>query len=135
MKLMVKQLEEDIDLLADLVRVHSTYRPGIVAGEICRISADGKSILAVARNTRKNERGVIRLDDAMRKHLGVDEGEKVDFTITKANRWDNFMWAWRATNPVNRVAAQLGVISLALGLLSLIFPVWQLYQTILTGAK
>lgn len=93
------------------------------------MEANGKCVRAVARNLPTSEIEFIELDYAMMKRLAITVGEKVDFKISKANRWDKFIWAWQATNPVNQIAAKLGIISVVLGILSLILAVWSLYLT------
>lgn len=116
MKLVVRQAERS-DVFGDLVRVHFSHRPGIGAGNICRIEANGRRIRAVARNTLRNEKGVILLDNVMREKLGLSDNATAEFAITPGNTWDDFWWAWGASNPVNRIAARLAALSVALGLI------------------
>jgi hypothetical protein len=81
------------------------------AAQLCRITANGVTVLAVARNSHGNDVEGIWLDDAMRSHLRVKEGAKADFEIKKV-RWDQeFAWLWHAANPIIRAPGGLAVIS------------------------
>ena len=118
MRLLVHQLIKE-DVFQDIVRVHRSHRKGIAAGQLCRITANGATVLAVARNSHGNDVEGIWLDDAMRSHLRVKEGAKADFEIKKA-RWDQeFAWLWNAANPIIRAPGRLAVISFILGLFGL----------------
>lgn len=128
-KLTVKQVDKE-DVFGDLARVHTSHRPDIRAGYICRIRVNERSILAVARNSKGNETGTIALDDALRTRLQVKEREAYTFTITKAGAWDQFIWAWSASDPVNRVASRLGALSVGLGVLGLLLGILSLYLTL-----
>jgi hypothetical protein len=129
MMLKVNQVEK-ADIFGDLVRVHSSHRPSIVAGEIIRVSQKNKSTLAVARNSPNNDREGIWMDDAMRARLDVRAGDICDFSFHKATNWENFLWAWKVTNPVNRIAAQLGVVSVVLGLLGAVLGILSVYLSL-----
>jgi hypothetical protein len=126
MKLMVRQVEKS-DVFGDLVRVHASHRPALAAGEICCVTANGRSTYAVARNTLANQRDVISLDDAMRRRLMVKDGSEYEFAIARANWWGSFLWAWQASNPVNRIAAQLAVLSVVLGAIGVLLGAISLY--------
>lgn len=126
LKVMRAQMD---DVFGDIVRVHISHRP-VYAGDILKVSVNGNTILAIARNTQNNERDVIRLDDALRRRLRVDPDETHAFRLSAANSWDQFMWAWRATNPVNRIAARLAGLSLALGVAGILLGLLSLYLTL-----
>jgi hypothetical protein len=133
MRLTVHRHEKESDIFEDVVRIHTSHRQingqTIYAGDICRVEANEKCVRAVARNLPASESEFIEIDYAMMKRLAVAVGEQVEFKISKANRWDKFIWAWQATNPVNQIAAKLGIISVVLGMLSLILAVWSIYLT------
>jgi hypothetical protein len=119
LKLKVHQVATS-DVFQDMVRVYRSHRHGIRAGQLCRVKANGATILAVARESPNNETDGIWLDDAMRTRLGLREGTTADFEINGA-RWDQeFTWLWRASDPVNRTAGRLAVISFVLGLIGLL---------------
>jgi hypothetical protein len=45
----------------------------------------------------------------------LEDGDLIDVTLRKATTWENFLWVWRASNPVNRVAGRLAMLSVLLG--------------------
>ena len=125
MKLTVHQVPKS-DVFSDSVRVHYSHRPEVAAGRIMRVCANGKVIRAVARSAIKNDRGGVWLDDAMRKYLGVRDDKEADFEFKPPTVWDEWIWAWHASNAVTRVAARISLISLFLGVLGLVLGVWSL---------
>jgi hypothetical protein len=127
MKLIVHQVQKD-DIFHDMVRVHSSHRKGIAAGQICRITANGKTVLAVARGAPGNDTTGIWLDDAMRTRLNLKERSTAEFEIKKAQWHQEFSWLWHASDPVNRTAGRLGLISLVLGLIGLALGVISLVK-------
>jgi hypothetical protein len=125
--LLVHQAAKD-DILRNIVRVHRSHRPDIKAGQVCRITTNGCTIVAVARGSPSNDVDGIWLDDAMRFKLGVKEGKTADFKIRKA-RWDQeFTWMWSSSDPVDRTAGRLGIISLILGLIGLASGVISIFK-------
>ncbi|MGO8975718.1 MAG: hypothetical protein ACLQNV_19605 [Steroidobacteraceae bacterium] len=121
------QVSKD-DVFQDMVRVHRSRRKGIGAGQLCRVTANGATILAVARGSPGNDVEGIWLDDAMRSRLGVKEGTTADFEIKKA-RWDQeFAWLWYASNPIIRAPGRLAVISFILGLFGLALGLMSLFK-------
>jgi hypothetical protein len=128
-KLEVKQADS-ADVFQDMVRVHHSYRPKIAAGRICCVQANGEKIRATARNTTANETGVIYLDNVMRKKLRVKDGESAEFTISKGSVWDEFVWAWTASDPVSRIGSRLAVLSVCLGLLGFALGVISIWLSV-----
>ena len=127
MKLFVHQVPKD-DIFRDVVRVHRSHREGIRAGQICRITTNGVTALAVARGAPNNDEDGIWLDDAMRSRLTVKEGTTADIEIKKA-RWDQeFAWLWYSSDPANRTAGRLGIISLVLGFIGLVLGLIALFK-------
>jgi hypothetical protein len=119
---MVKSLSLG-DIFEDMARVHLDHRPGTKAGRVIVISSGNKRIRALARGAPANSRNTIHLDQAMRDKLGVPLNKEVDFDIEGGRFWDEFLWAWNATNAMPRVAARLGVISVLLGAVGLILGI------------
>ena len=117
-RLMVKSLSLG-DISEDMARVHLDHRPGSNAGRVIVLKVGSKRVRALARGAPANSRGTIHLDQAMRDKLDVALNTEVDFTITRGRFWDEFLWAWQATNAMPRVAARLGTISVMLGMLGL----------------
>jgi hypothetical protein len=127
MRLMVHQVLRD-DIFHDMVRVHRSHREGINAGQIIRVSANGKTVLAVARGAPGNDTNGIWLDDVMRTRLSFKEGATAKFKMDKASWLQEFTWLWHSSDPVNRTAGRLGVISFVLGLFGLALGLISLFK-------
>ena len=117
-RLIVKKLSLG-DVFQDMARVDLEHRQHSKAGKVIVIKAHGKTAWALARGAPGRDSTSIFLDDATRDRLDLSAGDLVDFTITKAAFWDEFLWAWFATNASVRVAARLGVLSVILGFVGL----------------
>jgi len=126
MMLKVHQVTKE-EVFGDLVRVSYSHRPNTRAGQIIRVSANGRTVRAVARGAPSNNTSGIWLDDALRQRLGLQSRQAADFRFSRANLWDEFVWAWRASNPVTRVAARISLISGLLGLVSVFLGLLSLY--------
>ena len=112
--LKVHQVELD-EVFEDMARVAYEHRRHSKAGKIIVLKVSDRVARVMARGAPGRDQSSIYLDDATRERLGVSSGQKADFTIKRARFWDEFVWAWQATNPVTRVAGRLGIIALALG--------------------
>jgi hypothetical protein len=111
-------LSDVMDDFARFDNIHRTFDGKLVrAGRLVVLSANGKSVRVVARGQAKDAKGEIRLSSETRTRLAIKSGQTVVFTIAAATLWDEFWWAWGASNPVNRIAARLGLISVGLGFL------------------
>jgi hypothetical protein len=128
-KLTVHEIDRE-DVFLDSMRVHYSHRPGIRSGRLCRVTANGKSTFAIARNTLKNDREGIWLDNVQRQNLGgIREGDKLDFKVTKASSLREIVWLWNASNPANRIPGRLGIVSFGLGIVGLLLGAWSVYLT------
>jgi hypothetical protein len=122
MRLTVEALSVE-DTWKDIVRIHEPDRLDednnqISRGTICRIRTGDKSKWVVARGLSK-KRGVIQMDRNVRDDLGVETGDHCDFTLERL-RWVQSLWfPWKASDPMYRIPAQLGLISLILGAIGL----------------
>jgi hypothetical protein len=123
MKLKVHSVKSE-DFLQDLVRVHGSNRKGIRAGQLCKVTANGKNIIAIARDT--SNRTAIFLDSTRRDALDVKTGEEADFHFDQATWLEEFVWVWQASDPIDRTAGRLGILSLCLGLLGMFLGVLSL---------
>lgn len=128
-KLKVIQLELD-DVFLDMVRVHLDHRPKTRAGDVVRISCGKRSLLAVARGSRKNKKDVIAIDLESRRKLDLKAGDEVVFNIKKVGFIGQFCWAWNATDAMPRIGARLGLLSLFLGILGGILGVLSIWPSI-----
>lgn len=124
MKLKVHSVRSE-DFLRELVRVHNSNRQGIRAGELCKVTANGKHIIAIARHT--GNRTAIFLDSTKRKALNIKTGEEADFHFDRATWFQEFIWVWRASDPIDRTAGRLGILSLSLGILGIFLGVLSLF--------
>jgi len=106
------------DLFQDVVRIHRSHRKDIRTGSLCQVNANGRSIIAIARNSL-GDKNDIGLDSSQRIGLGVRPGEEVDFNIVRVPWYGQLLWVWRASDPVNRTAGRLGILSMVLGIIGL----------------
>jgi hypothetical protein len=107
------------DVFGDMARVNKDYRPFAKAGRVIRIRCEGKMVRAVARGEPAGGKDRIILDSSTRQKLGVKLNTPTNFTFEMADSWDEFVWAWQATDAMPRIAARLGLISVILGLIGL----------------
>ncbi len=130
MKLRVESARID-DVLEDVVRVNEKHRVDgngqrIETGTIYSVKVGGQKVYAVARGTA--EEGVISMDEAIRDRLRVSLGDTIDPLFAPAGIWGEQIWGWRASHPVTRAAARLGIISLVLGVVGLVLGIISLFH-------
>lgn len=118
---MLRVKQSDLrDVMGDIARfdkMHRTFDGKLVrAGRVVVLKANKKTERVVARGPAGVKADEIALTLETRQRLGISSGECACFTIAKANVFDEFLWAWTATNPTDRIAARLGVTSVILGL-------------------
>ena len=87
------------------------------------VYANGRIVRAVARGAPKNDKKGIYLDLATRGKLAVALGAEIEVDFQRADTMDQLLWAWSAPDAMPRIAARLGVLSVALGLLGLLLGV------------
>ena len=102
MKLKVRSVRSE-DFLQDLIRVHSSNRKGLRAGQLCKVTAHGKHII----------------------------GEETEFQFNEVTWLEELNWVWRASDPVSRTAGRLGIVSLWLGAIGLLLGVWSIVSGLL----
>jgi hypothetical protein len=121
--LTIVQLESD-EFFEDMVRVHHEHRPNIGAGQICKITCGSRSAMAVARGAKSNSRDTIAVSGKTRKSLGISAfNESVTIEISEAGLLDQIIWGCRASDPIARIATQLGLLSLILGMLGVVLGI------------
>lgn len=118
MKLRVGKLEK-IDAWKDIVRVKSQFRKDkngkhIKRGTICRITVGKSSAWAIVHG-RESKDNVIQMDLNMRLALKVSLNDEYDFSLEKLGRLRSLWFPWRASDPIVRLPAQLGFVSLFIG--------------------
>lgn len=124
MRLTVRQLEKP-DVYKDLVRVPERHRKDgtgrpIRESSICKVTVEGRSTLVSARGLAGETAEIIRMDDKTRLDLGVTDGSEHDFTLERVWWPNQFRWAWNSSDPAPAIAARIGLVSLSLGVLSLV---------------
>jgi hypothetical protein len=116
--LIVRTLPSE-DTWKDIVRIKKEFRKDtkgnhINRGTICRITVEGKSKWVVIHG-RETDDPVIQMDLNVRLGLGVKTGKTYDFAIEKLSLVQRLWFPWRASDPIYRIPAQLGLISFILG--------------------
>lgn len=104
----------------DMVRVnyHSRGR-GVKEGQIYLLSRRGaKGILVCVRGNETPD--VILIDAQTRRKLNIEKGQIYDFSFRKVGAIGQLIWTYNASEPNIRIAAQMGIVSLTMGLISLL---------------
>lgn len=129
--LTVRPAERD-EVFTDMVRIHRSHRVDrdnsvIPAGKVIRIDHAGKHVYAIARGLPdtippypEKDRALL-MDEFIRQRLAVSSGEKIDRCgIRGATPLERIFWYLWATNPAVHVPAWLAVISIGIGVLSIV---------------
>lgn len=132
-KLKVAEAREE-DVFEDIVRINFRYRQDkagqtIPSGAVCRISVGHKSARAIVRGLPAEEGPLIRLDESLRRVIGVKSGDEIEIVLKRAGFFEEVVWCWQATNPTYRISARLAVLSVLLGLIGLVLGVISLCLT------
>ncbi len=113
------------DVYKDIARIPEVFRiddkgQTIPEGTVCRVSAPGgKSVLLALRGQQEHNSPAIHIDERTRNRLGIKVRDEVALAIRQLGWWGQFRWALDASDPAYRIASQLAVVSVALGLLGL----------------
>lgn len=129
MKLRVKQAAKE-DVYRDVIRIAEPYRVNkknltITEGSICKVCVEDKFIYAILRGCGQDNSPNAYIDERLRNSLGVQLDQEADFFICKSGLWGEFMWAWKASEPAYKIAARLSLLSVALGLLSILISIFK----------
>jgi hypothetical protein len=127
-KLLVRSAAAE-DVFKDVARINEDDRGGHRAGQVYRLVAPTGKALVVIRGMRPLDKGKIRIDEEVRKRLGVTFGKEVELRIEPVGLRGELEWAWRATDPAYRVASKLGVLGLILGVIGAALGVWSVWLT------
>jgi len=134
-RLKVKDLQAE-DTWKDIVRIPKKHRKDhkgdhVVRGTICCLTVGTNSKWVVVHG-REHDDAVIRMDLNARLSLNVKSETEYDFTLKKLPWLKRLWFPWRASDPIYRLPAQLGLIALILGtVLGLIgiliglIPIWK----------
>ena len=124
-KLIVKKIDAE-EIYKDFVRIPEEYRGGIKEGRVCKLRVGKNKILRSVRGLIGESNNIIKMDEFTRARLGASNNRELTFTIRETWWIGQFLWAWNATDPTPRIAARLGIVSLALGVLGLMLGVLSL---------
>jgi hypothetical protein len=128
-KLEVHQLAQE-EVYLDIVRIAEQYRlradgSSIAEGSVCSLRCNGQEILVVARGSASAERHIF-LDERSRTKLGVDLANTYDFEMTTLGFLGKLRWALQASDVRYSFPALVSVVSLSLGLLSVLLGILSL---------
>ena len=119
MKLTVLDADQG-DIYRDIARIPLAYRNGIKEGTICRVRCNGKSWFLALRGSPRHTDATIKIDDKTRDELEVNKGREYNFEFDPLNFFMRYYATWYASDPFARVAYQMSLISLGLGVISLL---------------
>jgi hypothetical protein len=122
-KLEVHQLPRE-EVYLDIVRIAEKYRLDaygvpIEEGSVCCLKCGGQKILVVARGSTSTERHIF-LDERSRTKLGVELDHTYDFEAITMGFGGKVRWALQASDVRYSFPAFISVVSLALGVLSVL---------------
>lgn len=123
------------DAWKDIVRVPHAHRIGINGkpirrGEICKLTIANRHRYVVVHGCPQKGAAIIQIDSKVRNDLKVSVGNSYPFGLEIASTFGVWKWMWRASEPMYRVPAQLGLISLFLGVVGLVLGLLALHQEI-----
>lgn len=118
------------DVYRNMVRLHVGDRKGIPEGRICVLKANGHTHPLIVRGIASGAAtGFIMMDELTRESFGVTENRPYLFQIRQANLLQRLWWSSTVADPGARIAAWLGIVSLAIGLLSFVLALIPLIQS------
>ncbi len=131
MKLRIQQLPRE-EVYKDMARIPEGFRMDkkgspIPEGRICKVKAAGRSKLLSLRGREGESGAVILMDAKSREDLSVAEGAEEDFTLTRVWLVGQFLWSWRASDPLYRIPAQVALLSAVFGALGALLGALSLF--------
>ncbi len=135
-KLEVHQANE-LDVFGDIIRIHEDYRKDkkgqdIDGGTVClvKVKETQNSVYAILRGLGDNKTNKIKIDDNLRKKLGIDLGNNYGFEFKKASFLKTFIWAWNTSDTGYKISARIALVAFAVGLISLFLTVYPSIQNL-----
>ena len=134
MKLKITHIDSE-DVYKDMARIPKSYRHDyrgalIPEGRVCKVIVNQKELLLSLRGSNQYSDAVICIDEKTRNDLELTIGTEADFNFRKVGWWGQFLWAWRASDPIYRIAARVALVSLILGAVGLLLGVVGIYIAI-----
>lgn len=111
------------DVYKDIVRIPDKYRGNIPEGKICKLSVNGRTKLVQVRGLANAPGAIICLDELTRNQLNLDLDSEYDFQINSEGFFKEVRWMWYAADPAYRIAARLGIWSVIVSILGVVFGV------------
>jgi hypothetical protein len=116
--LKVQKLPAD-DTWKDIIRIKNKYRTDIRGdhikrGTMCCITVGERSRWVVVHGREVADK-VIQMDLNVRLALGLDPDTEYQFELEKLSFLERLWFPWKASDPIYRIPAQLGLISFLLG--------------------
>ena len=126
MRLKVHPLSHE-EIYLDFVRIPEKYRLDrhnrqIEEGSVCSLICGGEEVFVIARGSPLTDAS-ISLDERTRNRLKIAKGETCDFEISQTDFCGQVRWALEASDIRYSFSARIALISLALGLLSILIAV------------
>lgn len=107
------------DVYKDTIRIAQVDRGTLRTGQVHRVRVGKSKTYAILRGLTGAKAGQVLMDEATRERLGVEFGRDATLEIEQAGFWGSLNWGWNATDPAYAAAARLGVLSFWLGVVSL----------------
>lgn len=110
------------EVFTDMVRIPKLHRNlDMDNGTVIRLDHNGKKAFAIVRGLGNRKDAVIQMDEFIRRRLGVSVNDQIDRCgIRRAKPLERVLWYLQATNPAVHVPAWLAVISIGLGVVSIV---------------
>lgn len=129
MQLTVEEARLD-EVFSDTVRIPRKFRQEISNGSVVLLRHGSNKRYATVRGL-DDTRPVILMDEFMRRKLGLKLSGSFDASaMKKAGLWGHMCWYYTASNPAVRVPARVAVISMGLGVLSVLLGTWSVWLTL-----
>jgi hypothetical protein len=110
----------------DIVRIREEFRidakgRAISEGKVCKLTVEstGRSTLVILRGRHGQQEARVWMDERTRDTLGVAVGDKVVIRLAPQRIFGAWRWAMRSSDITYRIAAQLALLSVGLGVLGL----------------
>jgi hypothetical protein len=111
------------DVYRDVARVPQKHRGAIKEGTLCKISCGSRAAFLAVRGSQNHSDATIKLDEKTRIELGIELAKSYDFSIMPLNFCGQYRALWHASDPHDRFAMRLSLISFALGIIGIVLGV------------
>jgi hypothetical protein len=133
-KLVVKQADQQ-DVYRDIVRIQERYRTTsrgvpVKEGDVCKIVAEetGRSAIVILRGRHGADEASVWMDERVRQELGLSAGDELSLRLEPRIWLGTWRWAIGSSDVAYRITAQLALLSVTLGLLGLALGILSLLK-------